>query len=110
MDCSGGKTLAWRIGNNGNDTLAGQMGNDKLYGGTGADVFIFARGHGRDVIVDFVDNDDSIQLSGFGFSSATSALAFASQVAGDVEFRFASGERLIVEHTMIAMLMDDLLV
>lgn len=38
------------LGGEGRDTLVGDMGNDTLNGGAGADVFVFSKGHGRDVI------------------------------------------------------------
>ncbi|MDO5639519.1 MAG: calcium-binding protein [Neisseria sp.] len=39
-------------GGNENDTLIGGSGNDILYGGNGADTYIFAAGHGRDIVKD----------------------------------------------------------
>jgi VCBS repeat-containing protein len=45
----GHNTLA---GGEGNDTLAGWLGNDLLQGGAGWDGYVFARGHGNDVVED----------------------------------------------------------
>ncbi len=56
-------------GGEGNDTLNGGLGHDRLTGGTGSDVFIFnAAEKGHDVITDFEDGQDLIQLSGLGYS------------------------------------------
>lgn len=38
---------------NGDDVLIGGVGNDHLNGGYGADTYIFSKGHGQDVIVDY---------------------------------------------------------
>ena len=50
----------------GNDTIIGGGGNDGLLGQAGSDIFIFADGHGRDVIRDFdaLDANEKIDLSG----------------------------------------------
>lgn len=51
-------------GGKGNDTVMGGRGNDRLTGGDGADLFIFGAGHGRDVITDFRNGVDKIDLQG----------------------------------------------
>ena len=52
------------------DILEGDEGNNRLQGGAGDDVFIFAPGHGEDVIEDFTDGDDRILLGGLGLTKA----------------------------------------
>lgn len=49
----GGAGADQMMGDIGRDTLWGDAGNDTLWGGAGADLFIFARGGGRDRIGDF---------------------------------------------------------
>ncbi len=49
-------------GDLGNDTLIGGQGIDTLAGGSDADVFQLAIGEGVDIITDFQDGIDSIQL------------------------------------------------
>ncbi|MEM7546925.1 MAG: hypothetical protein AAF367_15460 [Pseudomonadota bacterium] len=56
---AGDDTLA---GNSGNDRLLGNGGNDILKGQGGADVFSFKRNDGRDVIRDFRDGEDLIEI------------------------------------------------
>ncbi|MCR9126912.1 MAG: DUF4214 domain-containing protein [Rhodobacteraceae bacterium] len=64
-------------GQAGNDTITGSSGSDTLIGGTGDDrlsggtsfstgnTFVFAPGDGNDVITDYQQSRDSIDLSGF---------------------------------------------
>jgi len=58
-------------GLNGSDTIKGGGGNDSLYGGGNADTFVFdTTTFGNDVIYDFQDNWDKIDLSGSGLTFA----------------------------------------
>ncbi|SFC85872.1 calcium-binding protein [Tropicimonas isoalkanivorans] len=50
------------VGNGGADTLFGNGGNDVLRGGAGADRFAFRQGDGHDVIKDFQDGVDVIDI------------------------------------------------
>ncbi|MFW8637099.1 calcium-binding protein [Cribrihabitans pelagius] len=68
IEGQGGKDRLW--GNGGGDRLEGGAGADKLWGGSGADVFVFARGHGRDRIADFTPGADLIDLTGLGRAAA----------------------------------------
>ncbi|MGD1925036.1 MAG: beta strand repeat-containing protein [Paracoccaceae bacterium] len=54
----------------GSDTLIGDSGNDVLEGGSGSDVFVFNLGDGIDVILDFEDGLDRIDISSQGLSFA----------------------------------------
>ncbi len=68
-------------GNIGNDSLFGDAGEDRLDGGTGndslaggthgntnRDVFVFRAGDGHDVITDFENGKDKIEISGTGYA------------------------------------------
>ena len=55
-------------GDDGANRLFGGGGNDRLLGRGGDDVFIFDFGHGDDIIADFTDGDNLIDLSAFGLS------------------------------------------
>lgn len=105
------------VGGGGNDVLAGGAGNDTLFGGAGADrlsgglgrdVFVFRGGYGRDTVLGFEDGIDRIDLSGFGLTQAQ-ALASATEIAGNVEFVFAAGDRLTILNTTEAILRGDFL-
>ncbi|AXC49651.1 hypothetical protein DRW48_08065 [Paracoccus suum] len=51
------------FGGSGNDRLVGGAGSDVLNGGAGYDRFVFARGEGRDVITDFQNGYDRIEIA-----------------------------------------------
>jgi Ca2+-binding RTX toxin-like protein len=53
-------------GDAGDDTLDGGLGKDHLWGGAGADVFVFASESNRDVIHDFQNGQDQIDVAGWG--------------------------------------------
>jgi len=52
-------------GSFGNETLNGGGGYDLLQGDRGADTFVFEASSGNDVIIDWVDADDLLDLSSF---------------------------------------------
>ncbi|MDY6803613.1 MAG: transporter substrate-binding domain-containing protein [Cyanobacteriota bacterium] len=52
------------LGEKGNDFLDGGVGDDTLVGGEGSDRFVLAPGNGIDIILDFEDGSDFLQLSG----------------------------------------------
>lgn len=54
------------FGGAGNDVLDGGARDDVLEGGAGADRFVFSKGYGLDVIVDFTHGEDIIDLRGLG--------------------------------------------
>ena len=47
-------------GGAGNDTLIGGTGNDSLRGGDGSDTYLFAKGHGSDVVISYDNKGDQI--------------------------------------------------
>ena len=51
------------VGGEGDDWLDGGSGNDALTGGAGADMFVFEAGHGNDIITDFGDGEDLIDIT-----------------------------------------------
>ena len=78
----GANSLDGAVGNDtifgmaGNDVLRGGSGADHLYGGTGNDVFVFSAvsdstSFVRDTVMDFVQGQDRIDLSGIDARSAT---------------------------------------
>jgi len=98
-------------GGSGSDFLDGGAGNetDLLYGGSGADVFHFDRGEGVDVIKDFENNVDRIELDNFSLTKAQ-ALDAATQVGDDVVFDFGADGNLTVENATIGQLENDLFI
>ena len=98
-------------GYGGNDRLGGFGGDDTLIGGAGQDTFMFHSG--RDVIRDFQDNIDTIQIDdalwGNAPRSVAQVLQSASVVNGDVVFNFGNGHTLTVENlASVSALSNDL--
>ena len=59
---SGGNGNDTLIGGDGGDILYGGIGNDLLTGGNGGDTFQVNTGYGRDIISDYENSGDKIQL------------------------------------------------
>ena len=70
-------------GEGGDDTLNGGAGNDELTGGAGADTFVFAPGHGDDVINNLVVADDKIDLRAFDLDTDDLAGLLSTRGQGD---------------------------
>ena len=60
----------------------GASGDDTLTGGAGADTFVFDPNHGNDVVTDFTDGEDLIDLSAFSTISGFSDLTVTSDENG----------------------------
>lgn len=86
------------FGGRGNDTLKGGAGNDRLdggpdtgvspnydrlFGGAGSDRFIFGENGGRDDIMDFEDDIDTIYISRTYFATKQEVLQNISSSGGD---------------------------
>jgi len=67
----------------GDDTLHGGAGNDKLSGGGGADTFVYGTGDSDDIIKDFEDGKDTIDLTGIASVTGFADLSM-TQVNGNV--------------------------
>ncbi|SNS60594.1 S8 family serine peptidase [Tropicimonas sediminicola] len=98
------------VGGWGADVLDGSRGADVLQGGRGADVFVIAPGDGSDLIKDFEDGIDRLDLTGFGFANEASALAAATQVGSAVEFALSGNDVLRILSVTVADLAGDILV
>ncbi|MBP7337127.1 M10 family metallopeptidase C-terminal domain-containing protein [Niveispirillum sp.] len=70
------------FGDAGDDRLVGGNGSDVLFGGAGKDVFVFERrgdySTNSDIIADFTQGQDRLDVSGLGISSLTTLLELAS--------------------------------
>lgn len=99
------------VGNGGNDRLSGGGGDDTLTGGAKRDEFVYAEG--ADVITDFRNNKDTVELDAFdlGLTGMTigEVLDLAEVIGGNTVFDFGGGNVLTLEgFTRIAGLSDDL--
>lgn len=92
------------FGGGGADKLESGQGNDVMSGGAGRDSFVYYRGDDNDIVSDFVDNIDRIDLTAFNFSNARAAKSFASNVSGDVVFNFGNGDTLTIDNITLSQL------
>jgi len=69
-------------GGNGDDVLDGGSGDDTLFGGGGADTFIMKRHGGADVVADFQDGLDHIDISAWGRIYDAGALTITQTPTG----------------------------
>lgn len=102
---SGGSGEDMLDGGAGEDRLDGGQGNDQLRGGSQSDVFVYAPSGDVDTILDFRHGLDVLDLTSFGFASASEALALASDRGSNLAFDFGDGDELIVlgaDHTRMA--------
>ena len=105
-----GETLNGTDGNDriiagqGKDVIVGGGGNDYLVGARGNDVFVFAPGSGDDVIKDFGDGNDLIDLSAFGIADFGSITTVPTNSASNTKIQFDSDDSV----TLIGVSFDDL--
>ena len=66
------------------DWVVDGTGDDGLWGGTGADIFVFRAGHGNDTINDFTDGEDVIDLTAFTEITGFADLSIAADGAAAV--------------------------
>lgn len=109
----GGKDLL--NGGKGRDTLNGGKGNDRLKGGAGQDRFVFEKRDGNDVVLDFEDDVDQIEISaslmGRGAKSIDRLIQeFGSQSTDDVVLDFGRRGEIEIRDTTLAELTDDILI
>ena len=97
------------FGYGGNDILTGAGGDDALFGGVGNDTFVFKVNSDNDVVYDFEDDLDDLDLIDFGFTDATEALTYAAEYNGNVYFDFGNGDLLTVENVTKLQLVDDII-
>lgn len=100
---SGDDVLA---GGAGNDALSGDGGDDTLTGGSGADRFVFSDvtaaggGWGADIITDWTNGSDKIDLRGDQRAGSIADLAFA-QTGSDVTITIGA-DTILVRNTLVS--------
>lgn len=82
-DALGGSGADTLIGNDWANLLDGGLGDDLLTGGAGGDLFAFDGAWGRDVVADFQDGLDRLQLQGRSFESLTIEQTAEGALVGD---------------------------
>jgi Ca2+-binding RTX toxin-like protein len=100
-------------GGDGADELSGGVGNDTLRGDVAggsksADLFIFAKNSGKDVVVDFDVDRDILQISkGLNkISTAADVIKKSSQVGDDVVINLGDGNKITLKDVKLADLKD----
>lgn len=98
-------------GLDGNDTIRGYLGNDLMNGGAGIDTFVFDNNSGQDIIVDFTNDVDRLDLSVYGYASAAQVLANTSVSGNDVYITYDANDviRLVGFAPNVGDLSDDLI-
>lgn len=71
------------------DTFIDGLGEQVYFGGSGADIFVFAPGHGQDSINDFVQGEDLIDLTAFGYADFAEIEALLGYSEPGYEFPYA---------------------
>lgn len=83
---NGGAGNDFLIGGDGDDTLNGGTGSDCMQGNAGNDVYVFAKGHGNDEIVDF-DGENTIRFEGLSADDITVSRVTVKDFENDVVVR-----------------------
>ena len=96
----GGRGSDTLNGGGGKDDIEGGKGRDFLSGGNGRDTFHFERGSGNDVIEDWRDRQDRIEIDGAAFDELT-----ISQVGDNTLIRYTN-IRITVEDTDAGLFSD----
>lgn len=79
-------------GGAGADTLTGGKGNDLLFGGEGNDVFVYTKGDGKDIIMDY-SAGDVIQLG-----NANTSVSSVTYSDNDIVLKFRGGGSVTVRN------------
>ncbi len=91
----GNGTSQTLTGGAGDDVITGFGGDDVLSGGGGSNVFAYpTRQFDNDVIADFVQGRDRIDLSGLGIADFAALQAFITDNAGDSQIAFFYNDQL----------------
>lgn len=79
------------FGMDGEDELSGGAGDDMMTGGAAADIFYFASNSGSDVIMDFENNADTIDLTGWDAIGSYADLILSHMTIDGNDIVFQSG-------------------
>ncbi|WP_426282189.1 calcium-binding protein [Lysobacter soli] len=85
------------VGGNGNDILDGGAGNDMLNGGAGNDTYVFASGFGNDVIENYDDTAQRMDVVQFAAGISASNV-MVSRSIDDLVLTLSSGDTLRVRY------------
>ena len=92
------------VNGDGGDRLEGGSGADVLTGGAGDDLFRFASGDGADVIADFADGEDRIDLRGHTGVGGFGDLKIGRSSSGDAVIDLGGGDQLTLTGVQVSLL------
>ena len=94
-------------GGGGADTLDGGAGDDELTGGAAADTFLFRPGNGNDLITDFANDVDRLDLRAFDFASLAALTAASSDNALGLVIDLGAGSVVLTGMTLALLTASD---
>jgi Domain of unknown function (DUF4214)/RTX calcium-binding nonapeptide repeat (4 copies) len=83
------------------DRIDGSQGDDRMFGGRGADTFVFNAAEGGTDHVYGIESWDTLQMVGFGYADAAAAQSHLAQSGADVVFTDQS-ETITFHHATLA--------
>lgn len=87
------------FGGAGDDIIYSGAGNETMSGESGADIFAFRNGGGKDVILDFTDLEDLIDLSSYnGINSAADLATRVSMSLADTVLTLDNGDVIRIKN------------
>ena len=99
-------------GGNGADKIWGDAGNDMIFGNGGADIIVFKKNDGKDTIMDFQDNKDTLRIDDALWSGTLSKQQvinqFGNENNGDAILNFGNGQKITIEDMSLADLKNDM--
>lgn len=97
------------IGSNLANEISGGKGQNILTGNGGSDIFIIKNNSTNiDIITDFKPNEDKIDLADFGNISIADILI--AQNSNNVEIKFNSGQKIILQNISVEQILTDIFV
>ena len=99
-----GESVDRLIGGKGSDVLRGDGGDDTLVGGNGSDQLVFDLSGGTDVVEDFANGTDRLDLRAFGFTAFSNVSTLAHNHSGDlvIDLRGDGGGVVTIEGFTLA--------
>ncbi|MDP7468385.1 MAG: calcium-binding protein, partial [Alphaproteobacteria bacterium] len=101
---SGGDGNDWLHGGGGSDLLEGGKGGDWLWGDEDTDTFVYNTGDGVDLIWDFTQGEDKIELSYDGIADWGDLSGYISSDSDDTVITFSEDDSILLVHVDAASL------
>ncbi|WP_299647785.1 M10 family metallopeptidase C-terminal domain-containing protein [uncultured Jannaschia sp.] len=97
-------------GGPGDEVLFGGAGDDKLWGSNGEDTFVFRSARGEDVVMDFRNDVDTLDLSRMGYENRREVRSQAEEVERGLRLGFEDGHGITLRGMTWEDLRDDILI